>query len=160
MTPTHKRSASAIRAVAYLEGFKGAIALLAATGLLALVHTDLLGLAVRLVEHAHLNPASRYPGIFLDAVSYFPNTRILLLAAGAALYSVIRLVEAYGLYYARAWAELLAAGSGAIYVPFELIELHSHPSWLSLSFLVANLGVVAIMVHALLQRRVGGKNAV
>ena len=151
-----EKSNSAIRAVAIFEGCKGVVALLAATGLLALLHADLYDLSVRLVEHAHLDPASKYPGIFLDAVSRFANTKVVLLAIGAALYSLIRLAEAYGLYYAKSWAEWLAAGSGAIYVPFEVLELQRHPSWLSVSLLLANLGVVAIMVRALVKRRVTG----
>ena len=148
-----KKTSQAIRVVALFEGSKGILALLAATGLLALVHADLYDLSVRLVEHAHLDPASKYPGIFLDAVSSIASTKVVLLALGAAMYSIIRLAEAYGLYYAKAWAEWLAAASGAIYVPFEVIELHRHPSWLPLSLLVANLAVVAIMVRALFQRR-------
>jgi uncharacterized membrane protein (DUF2068 family) len=143
----------AVRFVAWLEAAKGVIVLLAATGLLSLVHKDVYQLAALLVEHAHLNPASRYPQIFLDAAAKFGDSRLLALAAGAALYSAVRLVEAYGLYFERAWAELLAAGSGAIYVPFELAGWVHQPSWHAAALLVLNLAVVALMVRAMLQRR-------
>jgi uncharacterized membrane protein (DUF2068 family) len=143
----------AVRFVAWLEAAKGVIVLLAATGLLSLVHKDVYQLAALLVEHAHLNPASRYPQIFLDAAAKLGDSRLLALAAGAALYSAVRLVEAYGLYFERAWAELLAAGSGAIYVPFELAGWVHQPSWHAAALLVLNLAVVALMVRAMLQRR-------
>ena len=57
----------AILLVAYFEAFKGALVLIAATGLLTLIDKDLQAIAARLVEHTHLNPASKYPQIFIDA---------------------------------------------------------------------------------------------
>ena len=146
-------SFSAVKTVAVFEAFKGAIAFLVATGLLSLIHKDVHQLAVRLVEHAHLNPAAKYPEIFLDAANHVQDSRLLLLALGAATYCLVRGIEAYGLYNAKAWAELLAAGGGVIYIPVELVELARHPAWLSLAFLVANLAVVAVMIQALLRKR-------
>jgi uncharacterized membrane protein (DUF2068 family) len=145
--------AKAIRAVAYFEALKGAVVLVAATGLLSLAHRDLYAAAAALIEHAHLNPASKYPQIFLDAVSRWQDSRLLLLAAGASLYSLVRFIEAYGLFFEKAWAEILAALSGAIYVPFEVIELVRRPTWHGGALLALNVAVVAIMVHALLERR-------
>lgn len=142
-----------IRAIALLEAMKGLVVLAAGTGLLAAIHKDLHAIALRLVEHAHLNPASRYPQIFIDAAAHAQDSRLLLLASGAAAYALVRLVEAYGLFFERAWAEALAAASGAIYIPFELLGLHRHATWLGASLLVLNVAVVVIMVRALLRRR-------
>ena len=148
----------AIRAVAFLEAFKGTVVLLAATGLLSLIHHDLHAVAARLIEHLHLNPASRYPHIFLDLASGVTDSRLRLLAAGAALYAVVRFIEAYGLFRERAWAEVLAAVSGAIYVPFEVFELARAPTWHGAALLGINLAVVGIMVRALIERRTGSMN--
>lgn len=142
-----------IRAIAAFEGFKGFLAVCAASGLLLLVHEDLHALAVSLVEHAHLNPAAKYPRIFVDAAAHLQDSRLALLALGAGAYSLLRFVEAYGLYRERTWAELLAAASGAIYVPFEVAELVHRPGFLSVAMLTVNLVIVAIMVRALRQRR-------
>jgi len=139
--------------MAFVEAMKGIVVLLVATGLLALVHRDLNDLAVRLVEHTHLNPASKLPHIFLDAVGHLDQRRLLWLALGAAAYAVARLVEGYGLFRERAWAEWLAALSGGVYVPLELVELVRKPSLLSVALLAVNLAVVIVMVMALVQRR-------
>lgn len=147
--PSHK----AIQFVAALEALKGIVVLLAASGLLALLHRDLHGLAAQLIEHAHLNPASHYPKIFLDAADHMTDSRLKELALGATLYSVVRLFEGYGLFRERIWAELLAALSGSIYIPFELVALFQQPSPLSAGLLVLNVGVVALMVNALNARR-------
>jgi uncharacterized membrane protein (DUF2068 family) len=147
------RPNGAVRAVAFVEAFKGAVVLMAATGLLALVHKDLNELGIRLVAHTHLNPASRYPHIFLDAMSRLDEPRVLALAAGAFAYAALRFLEAYGLLRQRAWAEWLAALSGAIYVPLEVAEIVRKPTALDVAILVVNAAVVATMVRALMQRR-------
>jgi uncharacterized membrane protein (DUF2068 family) len=139
-----------------MEAFKGVVVLAAASGLLAMLHHDLHRLAGVLIAHAHLNPASKYPKIFLDAATGVTDLRLWQLAAGATAYSVLRLVEAYGLFKQRAWAEVLAATSGAVYVPFELMELFNRPSLLSALLLALNLVVVAVMVRTLRSRRSRG----
>jgi len=144
---------NAIRLVAYFEAFKGVLVIVAATGLLTLVHQNLHDLAASLIAHAHLNPASKYPLIFLDAATRLQDTRTVLLAAGAAVYSAVRLAEGYGLYYEKAWAEVLAAGSGAIYLPVEIYEWFAQPSWFRAALFTVNAVVVALMLHALWQRR-------
>ncbi len=150
----------AIEAVAFFEAFKGALVLIVASGLTLLMHRDLHALAERLVAHTHLNPASRYPHIFLEAVDHLQNTHLSLLALGAAAYSALRFLEAYGLFRRAAWAEVLAALSGAIYVPFEIANLLRHFTWLSLGALVLNVLVVLIMLAALMRRRrSAGRNA-
>ena len=150
----------AIEAVAFFEAFKGALVLIVASGLTLLIHRDLHALAERLVAHTHLNPASRYPQIFLEAVDHLQNTHLSLLALGAAAYSSLRFLEAYGLFRRAAWAEVLAALSGAIYVPFEIANLLRHFTWLSLGALVLNVLVVLIMLAALMRRRrSAGRNA-
>lgn len=143
----------AVRVVACFETFKGALVLVAATGLLSLLHRDLHALALKLVEHAHLDPASKYPEIFVNAASNLQDSRLVALALGAAAYSVFRFVEAYGLFRGRAWAEVLAAGSGAIYLPVEAAALVRHPTLLHILLIVANIIVVLIMVAAFLRRR-------
>lgn len=146
-------SRRAIRAIALVEALKGAVVLLAATGLAALLHKDLNDLAERLVAHAHLNPASKYPHIFLDAMARLQEPRLVWLAAGAAAYATVRFVEAYGLFRERAWAEWLAALSGSLYVPLEVVKLVKAPSALGAALLLANLAVVGVMVWALRQRQ-------
>ena len=143
----------AIRAVAILEAVKGGVVLLAGLGLLALVHHDVQAFAERLVEHAHLNPASRYPRIFLDFADRVTDGKLMLFAAGAAAYALVRFVEAYGLWRERAWAEWFAAGAGAIYIPFEIVELVERPSPIGAGVFAVNLLIVGVMVNAVLQRR-------
>lgn len=143
----------ALRTIAAFEAFKGLLVLAVASGVLALAHHDLHRLAVHLVAHLHLNPASKYPSIFIAAAQHVQDTRLTLLALGAAAYALLRFVEAYGLLRGAAWAEVLAAVSGGIYLPLEVLELARHPGWLSVGTLLVNVVVVAVAVYALWERR-------
>jgi uncharacterized membrane protein (DUF2068 family) len=140
---------SALRTVAVFEAAKGALILLVAFDLLSLVHHDIQQAAEHLLTHTHLNPASRYPHIFIDVANHLTNTRLLLIAGGTGVYSLARFIEAYGLWRARRWAQWFAAASGAIYVPFELFELYERVTWLSLGALTLNLAIVAFMLYHL-----------
>ena len=123
--------------------------LLALTGALSLVHRDVAAAAAALIRHMHLNPASGYPHMVLDAASRLHDGSLVAVALGACAYALLRLVEAYGLFRERAWAEVLAAGSAAIYVPFELVELVRSPAWPVTAILLVNVAVVVVMLRAL-----------
>jgi uncharacterized membrane protein (DUF2068 family) len=144
-------SAKAVRAVALFEAAKGALVLLAGFGALSLVHNDAQRLAEQVVGHLHLNPASRYPRIFIDTAAHLTDARLSVFAILAATYALLRVVEGYGLWRHRRWAEWFAAVSGGIYIPFELYELATGAAWLSLGALLANIFIVGLMINALLR---------
>ena len=110
-------------------------------------------LAEDLVGHFHLNPASRYPRIFIEAANRSSDVRLWLLAALAFGYAALRLAEAYGLWRRRRWAEWFAVASGGIYVPIEIYELFHGLSTIKVATLVVNVGIVLYMGHALWHSR-------
>lgn len=146
------QSSGTLRTVALLEAAKGLLVLVAGIGVLSFVHHDAQWVAERLVGHLHLNPASRYPRIFLEFAAQATDSRLRTLAALAAGYASVRFVEAYGLWLERRWAEWFAAVSGGIYIPFEIYELLYGESWLSFAALLGNIIVVGLMIQALSRR--------
>ncbi len=148
-SPVHK----ALRPIAMVEAFKGAIVLIAGFGLLSFLGRDAEEFAEQLVHRMHLDAANHYPQIFIRAMADVTNTRLWLLAGFAALYATVRFVEAFGLWHERRWAEWLAALSGSIYVPVEIYELAHHVTRLRVGALVVNLIVVAYMVWLLTESR-------
>jgi len=83
-----------VRIVAAVEAAKGALVLVAGLGLFELLHRDVQAIAERIVEHFHLNPASRTPRILLDAAGALTDERLAVLAMGAIAYSTARFIEA------------------------------------------------------------------
>jgi uncharacterized membrane protein (DUF2068 family) len=100
-----------------------------------------------------LNPAKHYPQIFLHAAARATDARLWMLVAGAAVYCLVRFVEAYGLWQQRWWAEGFAALSGAIYMPFEIYQLARGEGLAAAIALAVNALVVAFMAYALWSRR-------
>ncbi|MFA9438702.1 DUF2127 domain-containing protein [Uliginosibacterium sp. sgz301328] len=147
------KSSPTLRLIALFEAAKGAIVLAAGFGLLTLIHADLQTVAENLVRHSHLNPASHYPRIFIDAAARASSGNLWLLALLAAMYSVMRFVEAYGLWFARRWAEWFAVLSAGAFIPVEIYELSRHASWIRGSVLAVNILIVIYLSRRLWRER-------
>ena len=146
--------ARGLRVVAVFEALKGALVLSAGLGLLSLVRHDLQAAAERLVRHSHLNPARHYPRIFVEAASHMNDSRLRSLAALAFLYAAVRLIEAYGLWHMRVWAEWFAIIAGSLFLPVEVHEMFRRATWMRGLVLLTNLFIVAYLVNVrLLSRR-------
>jgi uncharacterized membrane protein (DUF2068 family) len=145
---------TAVRGIAVFEACKGLLVFVVGFDLLRPIHREVGFHAEELVRHFHMNPASRFPHIFVEATSKFEGQSMTPLALGAVVYALIRFTEAYGLWRQRAWAEWFAAASGAIYIPFEIRHLivHHNHRVLTALVLLANVVVVAVMVRALRRR--------
>ena len=138
-----------VRTIALIEAAKGILVLCAGFGLLTLLHRDIQAAAIRLIGHLHLNPSRKYAGVFVDAASRVTDRELWFLAAFASVYSAFRLIEGYGLWRERTWAEWLALVSGMIYLPLEIYHLVMHPTWGHVSILTVNLLVVVLIALVL-----------
>ncbi len=94
-----------------------------------------------------MDPARHYPQIFLKALGHVTDKNIYLLAGGAALYSTVRFVEAYGLWRDRVWAEWLAILSCGIYIPVEFYELYRHVSTIKILLTGSNALLVIYLIY-------------
>jgi uncharacterized membrane protein (DUF2068 family) len=152
-----KSHARGLHVVALFEGGKGLLVLIAGFGLLSFIHKDVHEAAMRLVVHLKLNPASHYPRIFLDLTEHINDTRLWSMAIAAAMYFVVRMIEAVGLWLRKTWAEWFAVLTGGMYVPIEIYEVVHSVTWPRVSGLVVNLGVVSYLLFVLIKN--GGKGA-
>ena len=137
------RASAGLRSVAIFEAAKGLLVLAAGLGLLSLLHRDVEHAAEAIVRGLHLNPARHTPRIFLEAAAKMTDRGLWLLALGAFAYSIVRLIEAFGLWRATAWAEWFAIVSGGLYLPIEAYELLHRPSALKALVLAGNTLIVA-----------------
>jgi uncharacterized membrane protein (DUF2068 family) len=137
------RGKKGLHIIALLEAAKGLVVVVAGMGLLALIHHDAQKVAEDIVRHLHINPARQFPRIFMDAAAAATDARLWAMAIGAAVYAVIRFIEAYGLWKERVWAEWFGILSGALYLPLEIYELYRHVATIKICILMVNLLVVA-----------------
>ena len=142
--PKHKRG---LRTVATIEFSKGVAGVLLAFFLLSLLHKDLWDIADNLLQFFHVNPDRRLAQAFLDLADRVTDRQLWAFACGAFAYSTLRLVEAYGLWRTRVWAEWLAILSGLIYLPFEIHGLLHKSTPLRWSLLLINLALVSYVAY-------------
>ena len=148
-----RRHELGLRTIAVFEAVKGFAVLVAGTGFLLLVGRDVQGMAERFVRHLHLNPANRYPRIFVELAGKSSPDRLHWLAAGALVYSILRFAEAVGLWHGRRWAEWFGVATGLIYVPFELRALVGKPGPEPIVALITSLLIVLYLALRLWKGR-------
>ena len=141
------------RVVAFFEAMKGAIVLLAALGLISLLHRDAAHLAESLLVGLHVHPEHRIFGVIVQAASKVTDARLWTLAAAAVCYSCVRFIEAYGLWNQRIWAQWFALLSGLLYLPWELLAWIKRPSTLHAAIILINALIVLYFFLALMRSR-------
>jgi uncharacterized membrane protein (DUF2068 family) len=113
-----------------------------------MVHKDAWDTAEALLRFLHVNPDHhRYAQVFLNLADNVTDKKLWALAAGAAAYSIVRFIEAYGLWLERTWAEWFALISGALYVPIEAYELVRRTTLIHVAVLLINLIIVFYMLY-------------
>ncbi|MES2512111.1 MAG: DUF2127 domain-containing protein [Pseudomonadota bacterium] len=143
----------ALHAIALFEAIKGVVALAAGLGVLGLLHYDVRRLALALLWRFHLDPEMHYPELLLHYADLLNGINLRTLAPVAIAYIAVRWLEAYGLWKEKAWAEWLAALSGALYIPLEVAHLLHRPGLINAAVLLANIGVVGFMAFQLWRRK-------
>jgi uncharacterized membrane protein (DUF2068 family) len=142
-----------LRTVAVLEALKGAAVVALCIILLSLLHKDLDSVVDQFTAWLRLNPDSRVADWFYELADRTTGRGIWTAATVGFAYAIGRFVEAYGLWNQRQWAEWFAVISGAIYLPFEVFALISHPHWTKVGVLVGNILVVLYILRILLENR-------
>ncbi len=138
-----------LAAIALLEAGKGVLALLAAAGLEISGPGPLRALVDTLIRHAGGDPDRGALSPLLGLIT--PDT-VHLGAAVLLAYGLLRLLEAWGLWRARAWASWLGCISAALYLPLDVYAIAKHPGWASWLLLAVNLLVVWVLARDLRRR--------
>src|SRR5579859_5394166 len=88
---------------------------------------------------------SKLLGFIQDAFTL--NSRTLLyLAIGLAVYAIIELVEAVGLWLGQRWGEYFAAAATSAFLPYEIYDLSVKLTWLRVAALAINLLLVVYLI--------------
>ncbi len=145
----HRAQRNLLRAVASFEFAKGVFVLLIGLSALLLVHKDAWVMAESLLALLHISTDRHSAQLFLDFADRLTDARLWAAAELAFAYSLLRFIEAYGLWMERTWAEWLAFVSGTLFLPLEIRGLMRGITGLRCTILVANLGIVLYMFFLL-----------
>ncbi|MFC3715119.1 DUF2127 domain-containing protein, partial [Luteimonas soli] len=139
-----------LHVIAIIEAAKGALAVLAASGLELLGPAPLQHFVRLLVARFQLDPDHGAAAWLADAIN--PNA-VHMAAAAVFFYGVLHLFEAWGLWRAKSWASWLGCVTAAAYLPVDLYALAAHPGWIALAVVAINVVVVWVLARDLMKRR-------
>ncbi|NJC68896.1 DUF2127 domain-containing protein [Planosporangium thailandense] len=156
------RDAIILRLLAVERGVRALLVLLGAYGLFRFrSHRDAVQLAFN-EDLPLIRPIADKIGYNLDDSSLVHTIRtviearsntLLWLAVGLAVYGVLQLIEATGLWLLKRWGEYFAVVATALGIPIEVYELTEKVTGLRVGALVIN--IVAVLYIALSKRLFG-----
>ena len=136
--------------LALFEGLKGVLALVAAASLEIMGPQPLQDLVAGLITKFNLDPHSGPLPTLLHAIN---PAAVHFAALVLVMYAAVRLLEAWGLWRAKAWASWLGCVSAALYLPLDLYAIVKHPGWASWLLLAVNVLVVWVLARDIGKRR-------
>ncbi|MBI3724474.1 DUF2127 domain-containing protein [bacterium] len=117
-----------LRLIIIMKFVKATLLVAVGAGALALIHKDLHSLGERVVEWFRIDPANERVEDLLAKLTGVTTVRLAEISAGALAYSILLLVEGYGLFMRRVWAEWLTIIVTSSLIPIEIFELIRHRS--------------------------------
>lgn len=129
--------------IAAFEAAKGVVVVLLGIGVANFHH---------IAHHLGLENSSYYTSIFVEIFNKLNDRDLWQLVILATVYSLIRFIEAYGLWRERSWAEWLAIFSGAIYLPFEIIKIAEGYAWWKVVITAFNIMIVGYLISIKLRK--------
>jgi uncharacterized membrane protein (DUF2068 family) len=146
---TNPRAHPGLHAIAVIELIKSVLALLAASGLEILGPAPIRSFIHRLIELLQFDAHHSALAMFARKVN--PES-VHLAAAVVGAYGILHLIEAWGLWRAKAWASWMGCIAAAVYLPFEFYALISNPGWIALTVVVINLTIVWVLARDVWRR--------
>jgi uncharacterized membrane protein (DUF2068 family) len=139
-----------LHVIALIELVKSALALLTASGLEVLGPDPIRYFIHRLIELFQFDAQHSALSVFVQQVN--PQS-VHWAAAVVGAYGILHMVEAWGLWRAKAWASWLGCIAASIYLPFEFYALITRPGWIALVVVVINLVIVWVLARDVFKRR-------
>jgi uncharacterized membrane protein (DUF2068 family) len=85
----------------------------------------------------------------LDALAQLSPRKFVAIGVAACVYASLFLVEGWGLWRSKRWAEYLTVIATTSLIPFELWEIYHHISWLKIVALIVNVAIVLYLIYLL-----------
>lgn len=145
-----------LRLIAVTEATKGTIAAFTCWLLIHLGYQQFHHQMKVMLDIVHLFSAREITSLLKAQIDKITPSNYHTAIAIIALYASMRFIEAGGLWHSMRWTQWFAIISGAIYLPFEIIDWIKQPSWWMAAVIAFNSAVV-IYVYLTTKRQAKGK---
>jgi|SRR5580658_4148926 uncharacterized membrane protein (DUF2068 family) len=111
-----------------------------------LLHKDIADEIEVFARHLRFNPESRLVNFILDRASLVNDPLLQRIGFAAFGYSGLCIIEGLGLYLEKAWGEFFTLAITASFLPWELIEIFRHLTWIRIGLFTINLMVLVYLI--------------
>ena len=109
-------------------------------------HTDLVDVVTRFIIDLGRDPEGHFANLILDKVALIDPHRLKQISIAIFAGATLHLIEGVGLVLRKVWAEYVTLILTASFLPWELIEIVRHVTWIKVVLLLLNLAVVIYLV--------------
>jgi len=148
-TSTHK----ALRVIAVFKLLKALCLVVVAVAAFGLVQSERLDAFADWVVHLPIQHGHRVILGLLDSLLQLGPRNFAAIGVAACVYSSLFVVEGWGLWRGKRWAEYLTVIATTSLIPFELWEIAHHFTWVKVAALAVNLAIVGYLIYLLREKR-------
>jgi uncharacterized membrane protein (DUF2068 family) len=138
----HPKRAPTLYFIVGFKLLKGIGALLLALGVYSLRDNNLPDEFDWLVKFLHVDPDNKFVLELADRVAEITPANVQWVAVISVIYSLVVMLQAYGLMFRVTWIVWLVIGESAFFLPIEFLELLHKPSWVKLAIIAVNILIV------------------
>ena len=89
----------------------------------------------------------------IDRLFAFGPRKFEAIGIAACIYASVFLVEGWGLWREKRWAEYLTVVVTASLIPVEVFEIYEHVTWVKVAAFAANIAILVYLVYLLKRNR-------
>ncbi len=146
---TTQANSRALRVIAVYKFIKAAGLIILACVVFGFLHTPFLDDVAHWVEHLPIQNGRNILQHWVDALIGMTPRRFIVVGTAACCYAVLFVIEGFGLWTGKRWAEYLTTIATASLIPFEIYELVLHATLAKALVLIANVAIVVYLIYLL-----------
>jgi uncharacterized membrane protein (DUF2068 family) len=127
---------------------EAALLLILGIGVLKLLHMhkDLVDVVSDFIVNIGRDPEGHFANLILDKVALIDPHRLKQISMAVFAGAGLHIIEGVGLVLRKVWAEYITLILTASFLPWEMIEIVRHLTWIRVVLLLVNLAVVIYLV--------------
>jgi len=144
---TEKESALLLNLIIWERIIIGLLLIMVSIKGMSLINRDLHEMALLLIGEMNLDIDRSVIAMALQKFGMMDGMTLFKISTGVLLYGLLYLVEGYGLYRRRPWAEYLTVIAIAVFIPFEIYEIITKLTVFRVGALVLNVLIVIFLIR-------------
>jgi len=136
-----------IIAIGLFKLIQAVLFVLLGIGAIRLLHKDLVVETERFILAMRFNPEGHFVNLLLERVAMIDPHRLKQISAAIFAIAALDAIEGTGLVLEKAWAEFVTLILTASFLPWEVVEIIRHDTWIRIALTVINFAVVVYLLE-------------